>query len=114
MKKIHALALSAILLGTVPVIGSADSFAQAAAPAAAEKKADGARPNRWIVKNDTNKDGMLGKAEFMAIHEQFFKDVDTNKDGSLSAQEVNGHNQAKRAERAKARADRMANKPKKS
>lgn len=39
------------------------------------------------MKADTNKDGQISKAEFMAKHEAMFTSADANKDGILDAKE---------------------------
>jgi hypothetical protein len=48
----------------------------------------------WLEKLDTDKDGNVTKAEFMAFHEERFAETDTNKDGVISKDEA----EAKKAE----------------
>jgi len=57
---------------------------------AAEKKAEGkcGEGKCGVAKMDSDKDGKVSKAEFMAMHEKMFADADTNKDGMLSQAEI--------------------------
>jgi len=42
---------------------------------------------KMMQKVDTNNDGMISKAEFMAKHEEKFMKMDVNSDGMISAEE---------------------------
>lgn len=76
-----------------------------AAPKAVDKAKVPApvRPNRWLVQNDTNRDGKLSKQEFMTVHERYFKETDTNQDGFLTSEEIKAASDKRRAEREAAR-----------
>ncbi|MGB4106532.1 MAG: EF-hand domain-containing protein [Alphaproteobacteria bacterium] len=73
---------------------SAAAFALTS-PAMAEESTDG-KPHHqsFIEKFDTDKDGAISKAEFLAMHEQRFAEFDTNSDGKISKEESD----AKKAE----------------
>lgn len=45
-------------------------------------------PGKMFEKVDTDKDGLISKAEFLAKHEEMFTKIDTNTDGSLSKEEL--------------------------
>lgn len=64
-------------------------------PALAEEGKDG-KPHHqdMIEKLDTDKNGSVSKAEFLAFHEARFAEIDTNADGMLTKEEFD----AKRAE----------------
>jgi hypothetical protein len=47
-----------------------------------------------LEKIDTDKDGAVSKAEFLAFHEERFKEIDANGDGKISKEE----GEAKKAE----------------
>ncbi|MCE7886872.1 MAG: hypothetical protein DYH13_05120 [Alphaproteobacteria bacterium PRO2] len=65
------------------------------APAFAEEGKDG-KPHHqnMMEKLDTDKNGSVTKAEFLAFHEQRFAEMDTNSDGTISKEEFD----AKKAE----------------
>lgn len=45
-------------------------------------------PGKMFKETDTNGDGMMSKAEFMAFHEKRFTEMDTNGDGQISPDEA--------------------------
>jgi len=92
---------TALLVSALALFSYSAVAADAAKPAGTPVK-----PNRWLVKNDTNKDGKLSKQEFMSVHERYFNDTDTNKDGFLTSEEMKASADKKRAERRAARAKR--------
>lgn len=47
---------------------------------------------------DTDGDGMLSKTEFMAVHEKRFDEMDANKDGKISKDEMKAHRESMKAE----------------
>jgi hypothetical protein len=49
---------------------------------------------------DTNKDGFVDKAEYLAKTEQRFAKIDTNKDGKLSKEEYKASRDARKARKA--------------
>ena len=61
-----------------------------ATPALAETPAAPAKPEGPMQTADTNNDGLLSKAEFMAVQEKRFADMDANKDGNISRDEMRG------------------------
>ncbi len=65
------------------------------APAMAEDGKEG-KPHHqsFTERYDTDKDGVVSKAEFLAMHEARFAEFDTNGDGTISKEESD----AKRAE----------------
>jgi len=106
------LALGAVLVGGLVLTGSAFAMqpvstgTMVSASAAAEgscgaeykakKAADmkAAEGTCGVAKMDTDKDGKVSKAEFVAMHEKDaaqFAAHDANKDGFLSAEELQGH-----------------------
>lgn len=84
-----------LLLTSAVALFSTTAMAADAAPAGKPLK-----PNRWLAKHDANHDGKLSKQEFMAAHESYFNEADTNRDGSLDSAEMKAHADKKRAERA--------------
>ncbi|MHC1548857.1 EF-hand domain-containing protein [Phyllobacterium sp. K27] len=87
MKRILALALSGTFL-TVFALGGA--FAQTQAPeqtpAAQEATQTPGFQHKWGARLDTNDDGALDQAEFTNVDR--LKEADTDKDGTLSKQEI--------------------------
>jgi hypothetical protein len=64
-------------------------------PALAEEGKDGKPHHQGLIeKLDTDKNGAVSKAEFLAFHEARFAEIDTNSDGTISKEESD----AKRAE----------------
>lgn len=51
-------------------------------------KHEGPRGEKMMERIDTDGDGVISKAEFMAKHEEKFTQMDTNGDGSLSKDEM--------------------------
>jgi len=58
-------------------------------------------------KADTNQDGQISKAEFMAAADARFADTDTNLDGVLTKEEGKAHREARRQEMQDARFKKM-------
>jgi hypothetical protein len=64
-------------------------------PALAEEGKDGKPHHQGMMeKLDTDKNGSVSKAEFLAFHEARFAEIDTNSDGTISKEESD----AKKAE----------------
>ncbi|MDX2112809.1 MAG: hypothetical protein SFW63_03645 [Alphaproteobacteria bacterium] len=106
MKTAHigALAGAAVLAAVgIAVVGGKDS-----PPAAHEQKANAKqeagnkppRPIRWFVRADTNRDGELVKAEFLAFHERYYNQMDIRKSGAITQQDIHTLNAQKAAARA--------------
>jgi hypothetical protein len=55
---------------------------------AADPATKPAPPARGVMRYDTNRDGWVDKAEWTAGQEARFKELDTNKDGKLSQDEM--------------------------
>jgi len=70
----------ASLLG-LTVIASPAAFAD-------HHKGDGKEKSAHHMKADTNNDGVIDKAEFMAMKAERFDEMDTNNDGTLSREEM--------------------------
>ena len=68
---------------------SVAAFLLLANPAlAADPDAKSATPTRGMMRYDANKDGWVDKAEWKAGQEARFKELDTDKDGKLSQDEL--------------------------
>jgi uncharacterized low-complexity protein len=61
-----------------------------------EGKCGGAKKDKHLPA-DSNKDGMISKAEFTSHHEQMFSQADANKDGMLDAKEHKALHRAMKA-----------------
>src|SRR6266481_5335229 len=72
--------IAAFLLFTSPALAAPGDTAPA------EAKPD--RPVTGMMRYDTNKDGFVDRAEWNAGQEARFKELDTNKDGKLSQDEL--------------------------
>ena len=65
------------------------AFLMFANPAfAADPEAKSSTPSRGVMRYDTNRDGWVDKAEWNTGQEARFKELDTNKDGKLSQDEL--------------------------
>src|SRR5713101_2804468 len=80
MLKFLSLSAAALLLITGPALAAPDDL-----PAAAEK---GGRAPSGLMRYDTNKDGVVDRAEWKAGQEARFKSLDTNGDGKLTEDEL--------------------------
>jgi hypothetical protein len=76
---IKVISIAALLLLAGPAL-AADPDTKPQAPASP--------PTRGVMRYDTNKDGWVDKAEWNAGQEARFKELDTNKDGKLSQDEL--------------------------
>ncbi len=85
MRTSPKMILAAALLFSIPAFA-----ADTVAPAAGKEKP--VRHNRA----DTNKDGLITKAEFMAESETRFKEFDVNADGSITREEFKARREARR------------------
>lgn len=92
MKKIMFFSLLALVL--------------AANPVSAQDRPAGAMP--MFEKNDTNKDGVISKEEYMKSQEEHFAKLDKNGDGSISKDEMNAVKK-KWAEKRKERIENRQN-----
>jgi hypothetical protein len=84
MLKFLSLSATALLLIAGPALAAADD-----PPAPAEKpnRASNSVP-RGLMRYDTNKDGVVDRAEWKAAQEARFKRLDTNGDGKLTEDEL--------------------------
>ncbi len=80
MLKFLSLSAAALLLIAGPALAAPDDL-----PAAAEK---GGRAPSGLMRYDTNKDGVVDRAEWKAGQEARFKRLDTNGDGKLTQDEL--------------------------
>ena len=71
-----------LLLAAAPAFAAPGDSPAAATPDRA------ARANTGIMRYDTNKDGVVDRAEWKAAQEARFKRLDTNNDGKLTEQEL--------------------------
>ena len=80
------LAPVATLILAVPALAAPDAAPNdAPAPSASERPA---RTGGGIMRYDANKDGVVDKAEWNAGQEARFRQLDTNRDGRLSQEEL--------------------------
>ena len=86
MLKVLSLSAAALLLIAGPALAAPDDLpAPAAKPAPAER---GGRAPSGLMRYDTNKDGVVDRAEWKAAQEARFKRLDTNGDGKLTEDEL--------------------------
>jgi hypothetical protein len=86
MLKFLSLSAAALLLIAGPALAAPDDQ-----PAPAEKPVPGERGGRapsGLMRYDTNKDGVVDRAEWKAGQEARFKRLDTNGDGKLTEDEL--------------------------
>ena len=85
MLKFLSLSAAALLLVAGPALAAPDDLpAPAEKPAPAER---GGRAPSGLMRYDTNKDGVVDRAEWKAGQEARFKRLDTNGDGKLTRDE---------------------------
>ncbi len=70
----------------------------ASLPVAAEER-DGKRKGGYFKKMDTDDNGSISRAEFVAHHTKRFEQIDSNSDGSLSKDEMKAHHKKRKQER---------------
>jgi len=86
MLKFLSLSAAALLLVAGPALAAPDDLpAPAEKPAPAER---GGRAPSGLMRYDTNKDGVVDRAEWKAGQEARFKRLDTNGDGKLTPDEL--------------------------
>ncbi len=86
MLKFLSLSAAALLLIAGPALAAPDDL-----PSPAEKAVPGERGGRapsGLMRYDTNKDGVVDRAEWKAGQEARFKRLDTNGDGKLTQDEL--------------------------
>ena len=84
MLKLLPLSAAALLLIAGPALAAPDD-----PPAPAEKPARASNSvPRGLMRYDTNKDGVVDRAEWKAAQEARFKRLDTNGDGKLTEDEL--------------------------
>lgn len=107
MKPLHigalagAAALAAIGIAAVGGKDNTSSPPQATESRSQVAKERRPRPIRWFVRADSNRDGELTKAEFLAFHEGYYNRMDIRKSGAITQQDIHTLNAQKAAERAK-------------
>jgi EF hand domain-containing protein len=75
-------------MAMIKVISIASLLLLSGPALAADPDAKSTTPTREVMRYDTNKDGWVDKAEWTAGQEARFKELDTNKDGKLSQDEL--------------------------
>ena len=84
MLKFLSLSATALLLMAGPALAAPDDL-----PAPAEKSARASNSvPRGLMRYDTNKDGVVDRAEWKAAQEARFNRLDTNGDGKLTEDEL--------------------------
>jgi EF-hand domain pair/EF hand len=84
MLKFRSLSAAALLLIAGPALAAPDDL-----PAPGEKPARASNSvPRGLMRYDTNKDGVVDRAEWKAAQEARFKRLDTNGDGKLTEDEL--------------------------
>ena len=76
------------------MIFSAAAALALVSPALAQEGEKSPHRGGMMEKMDSDSDGMVSKAEFMAFHEKRFAEMDANSDGKISKEEID----AKKAE----------------
>ncbi|WP_020592994.1 EF-hand domain-containing protein [Kiloniella laminariae] len=84
------------LVGAITLLASTAAFA-----------AGGGKWAKGMEMLDSNKDGQITREELQKFEEERFKLMDSDGDGQISFAEMEAEKTAKRAERMKARFDRM-------
>lgn len=93
----------------VLLVGTGAAFAETKAPSG-----DGKAPHeKFMSEIDTDKDGSVSAAKSDAQAAKKFEEFDANKDGSVSLDEMDKHHEAEKAKREAARAEREAEMKKK-
>ena len=85
MLKLLVIPAAVVLLAAPALAAPGDTPAPAPAPTATDRPSRG---NAGIMRYDTNKDGVVDRAEWKAGQEARFKQLDTNKDGKLTQDEL--------------------------
>ena len=82
MLKLLVIPAAALLLAAPALAAPGDT------PAPAPTTDRSSRSNSGLMRYDTNKDGVVDRAEWKAGQEARFKQLDTNKDGKLTQDEL--------------------------
>ncbi|MCE2927944.1 MAG: hypothetical protein LW823_09955 [Rickettsiales bacterium] len=108
MKPAHIGALAgvaALAAVGIAVVGGKDTpqppTQQSAKPVQAGVEKKRPRPIRWFVRADSNRDGKLARAEFLAFHERYYNEMDIRKSGAVTQEDIRTLNTKKATERAK-------------
>lgn len=104
MKKILMLTAAIFTFQALPAVAQDD--------AAKKDVRHGKHGERIFNKLDTNGDGVIAEAEFLAHAKTRFDAMDANKDGQVTKEEAKAHHEAKRAEWKEKRAKMKAGKEK--
>jgi len=95
MKKLLLLAAAGLILQATPAF--ADNH---------KGDGEGRKGPKMFEMHDTNGDGMISEAEFMAHAKAKFAEKDTNKDGSISKDEAKAAKEAMREKHKEKREER--------
>lgn len=85
MKKILLLTAAGLIFQVTPVL--------------ADHHGDGPKKDKMFEMHDTNGDGVISEAEFLAHAKEKFAEKDTNKDGSISKEEARAAHEKMREKR---------------
>jgi hypothetical protein len=91
MKKLMILTTALVIFGAAPVL--ADHHSEG-----------GGKKGKMFKELDANEDGEISKAEFQVKHDERFKAMDVDGNGSISQEEAKAHKK-ERKDKAKERRD---------
>ena len=94
MKKFLLLSATALIFQATPVLAEHHEGER------------GGKKGKMFEQHDTNGDGVISEAEFLAKAKQKFAEKDTNGDGSISKDEAKAAHEAKREKRKEMREKR--------
>lgn len=99
MKKLMMLSAAVLALQAIPAI-------------AQEKGADHGkhRGEKFFEMQDTDKDGVISEAEFVAKAKERFTSMDADKDGKVTKEEAAAHHEAKKAKWKEKHGDKIKGK----
>lgn len=101
MKKLLLLTAAGLIAVSAPVL--ADNHGDHSG-----KGGKGDRGAKMFEKQDTNSDGVISEAEFMAKAKEKFSKMDANGDGTVTKEEAKAAHEKKREERKGKKKERKA------